>query len=113
MIKKINQPSGPVRHQADPVFIPADDSLVLGQLLLGVVQEHRGPSCPEVGLEVLVLDLSLVGEEGRCPDLAVRVRIGAAHHGALVLEDLDPGILLSEDLHLGAPGLDDFGQFRN
>lgn len=28
-----------------------------------------------------------------CPNLAVRMRIGTAHDGALILEDLDPFVL--------------------
>ena len=32
----------------------------------------------------------------RVPDLAVRVRVGAAHDGALVLEDLHPAVPLAQ-----------------
>ena len=41
-----------------------------------------------------VFDIGLVGHEIRCPDLAMRMRIGAAHHGAFVLKDLQPIVTL-------------------
>ncbi len=49
----------------------------------------------------------LVRQRGAGPDLAVRVRIGAPHDFALVLEDLDPAIGLPQVGGLFGPDPDD------
>jgi hypothetical protein len=60
--------------------------------LLGIIQQEVGALGLLVLPEVGVLDLGLVREEGGGPDLAVGVRVGAAHHRPLVLEDLYPPV---------------------
>lgn len=46
-----------------------------------------------VGFQILKLGCGLFGERGRGPDLAVRVRVRAAHGAAFVLEDLHVAVL--------------------
>jgi hypothetical protein len=61
----------------------------------------------EVGALLAVLADRHPGQVGGGPDLPMRVRLRAAHHLALVLEHLHPGVRLSQRLGLGAPGVDE------
>ena len=57
----------------------------------------------EIGLLVLVFEHGFIGQVIRGPDLPVGMRIGAAHHRALVLEHLYPLVRLSETCRLFSP----------
>ena len=50
-----------------------------------------------------VFDVGLVGHEIRCPDLAMRMRIRAAHHCAFVLKDLHPFVASAQFRRLFLP----------
>ena len=73
------------------------------QLAVGVVEQEGRAVALKVFQLVDVLDARLVGHERRSPDLAVRVRVGAAHGGALVLEDLHPVVVAAQLHHLLDP----------
>ena len=55
---------------------------------------------------VTVLQLGFFGKVSARPDLAVRMRVGAAHHRTLVLEHLHPGVAGAELSRLRGPAVD-------
>ena len=66
-----------------------DDALAARELLLEIVEEQDPAALEEIfGLRSRLL-LELVRQMARRPDLAVRMRVRAAHDLAAVLEDLD------------------------
>ena len=88
--------------------VGADDALALDALARQVVAEEVPPVLLEVAPQRLQAPLRARREMAGGPHLAVRVRVAATHHGALVLEDLnvrDPR-LLAEARDLIRPGID-------
>ena len=88
-------PGCPVRHKAKPVVVLTNDSFVFVELLSGVSDQHWSSSFQKVIAEIFILYFGFVWQEGGRPNLAVRVRVGAAHDSSLVLKDLDPSVLLA------------------
>lgn len=96
----LKRPDGPPRtdHQ-EPVVLP-NHTLALGHLHLDVVLQQMPPLVRTVVLGHLRQLLArLLGQRARRPDLAVRMRVRAAHGRALVLKDLHvPKLLLFRGL---------------
>ena len=88
-------PGCPVRHKAKPVVVLTNDSFVFVELLSGVSDQHWSSSFQKVIAEIFILYFGFGWQEGGRPNLAVRVRVGAAHDSSLVLKDLDPSVLLA------------------
>jgi len=82
------RPQRPERHQGHPVVIVQHHPVAAPQFLLQVVLQQRAT----VAAQVLALPdqfpRGLVGDVLGGPDLAVRVRIGAAHHSPFILKHL-------------------------
>merc|ERR1719309_380790 len=58
-------------------------------------------------LHVLILHTGFIGHEGGSPYLTMRVRVGAAHYRALILEYLNPPVFAAQFHHLLHPGVND------
>ena len=85
---RLERPHGPERHQRDPGVVAADQARAVGDLVRDVVAEQV--AAVAFGVAPLHGELARrdVRHGGRRPDLAVRVRVAAAHRRALVLEHL-------------------------
>ena len=91
----LERPDGPPWTYDEKCVILKDNALLLLHLELGIVYQHMGTAVLfSVLAQVCELDSRFLGHSGRCPDLAVRMRVAAAHCGALVLKDLHPPELL-------------------
>ena len=102
----LERPHGPPgAHDEEAVVLP-DHALALLRLELGVVRQQVPAVLPPVLGHLRELLAGLLGQRAGGPDLAVRVRVGAAHGGALVLEDLHvPQLTLGRiDLAVGVGG---------
>ena len=73
------------------MLVHEDDPLAALELLLEIVDEQDPAVFEEIGRLRARLLLELVRQMARRPDLAVRMRVRAAHDLAAVLEDLDGG----------------------
>lgn len=92
---RLKGPDGPPGAHHEERLVLVDDALGLLRLQLHVVREEVAP--PVLGPVLGQLDglgRGLLGQRARRPDLAVRVRVRAAHGRALVLEDLHVAELL-------------------
>ena len=105
-------PGGPVGDEGDEEVVLDDDAgFGVGEFGGEVVAEQAGVVLVVVGLLGGEFAERLVGDVLGGPDLAVGVRVGGAHHGAAVLEDLDvvdPGEVAEGGGFVG-PGVDDAG----
>jgi hypothetical protein len=81
-------PDGPEGDDGDPGGVFSHDAGLLLQLEGEVIGEEWGGVGGEVVLLGGELEGWLVGDVLGGPDLAVGVRVGGAHHGAAVFEDL-------------------------
>lgn len=91
-------PDRPPRTDDEEGLVLPDDTLPLAQLQLDVVAQQMPPTMLfPVLCHLRKLLPRLFGHRRRGPDLAVRMRVGAAHGGALVLEDLHIPVLVVRD----------------
>lgn len=90
----LERPHSPVRHAGPERVVFKDGAVLFLGLALGVVDEQvRSVLLATVLAELLELGGEFFGKRRRCPYLAVGVRVGAAHGGALVLENLHVAVL--------------------
>ena len=87
-----NGHDGPVRHDGEPVRGSRRPARALGKLALRRSRAAAGGRARRNRPRWCVFGRRLVGQEAVGPDLAVRMRVRAAHHRALVLEDLHPRV---------------------
>lgn len=102
--ENLEWPDRPPGADDQEAVVLEDDSLVLLQLDLDVVrQEVSATVFGTVFCHLFQLRGWLLGSSGRRPDLAVGMGVGAAHGGALVLENLHVAelVLGSADGRLG------------
>ena len=87
--------------------IAANDPFTAALFLRQVIQQQRGVVIREISALGEQLTAGLGGDMPGRPDLAVRVRVGAAHHGAFVLKYLDvmDALMLAELDRLPRPGI--------
>ena len=87
-------PGCPPRADGDKSGIFKHQALLLLRLELCIVFQHVSSSILGTVLgQVVELQRRLLGKTGRGPDLAVGVRVGTAHGGALVFKDLHVAVL--------------------
>ena len=85
----LERPDSPPRtHDQEALVLPHHALLLLHLQLRVVRQEVPAGVLGAVLRHLPQLRRGLLGQRGHGPDLAVRVRVRAAHGGALVLEDL-------------------------
>ncbi len=102
----LERPHGPPgTHHEETVVLP-DHALALLRLKFGIVRQQVPAVFRLVLGHLRELLAGLLGQRAGRPDLAVRVRVRAAHGGALVLEDLHvPQLALGRvDLAVGVGG---------
>ena len=105
---RLVRPHGPVGHQHHPVLVLVYDALTTFQLFGQVVDEQRPAVFQQVLLLCAMLCARFVRQKVARPYLAVRMRIGAADDGALVLEQLHPVVDRAELRQLFYPAVDHF-----
>lgn len=90
----LERPDGPPRADGEKGGVFEDEALALRLLEESVVREHVCAGVlGAVFLELSQLEQGLFREAGGRPDLAVRVRVRAAHCLAFVFEDLHVFVL--------------------
>jgi len=101
-------PDGPIRHQHNPMGVGLDDARLALEFLIEVIEQEA----PFPELKVLLLaGVFLFGHARQPvagPDLAMGMRIRAAHGGAFVFKDLDPTIVGSQLARLAGPEVNHF-----
>jgi hypothetical protein len=109
--ERFEWPNGPEGDNDQEEIVGFDGALAGRALEAGVFAEKTRAAGGVPGLERMLLFRDLVGDGVVGPDLAMRVGIGGAHHGAAVFENLNVidkrtgaeiGILLDPDIHHAA-----------
>lgn len=87
-------PGGPEGAESEEGGVFEDKAFFLGGFEGGVVSEEVCATLlAAVSFQLGEFERGFLGEAGGGPDLAVRVRVGAAHGGAFVFEDLHVSVL--------------------
>ena len=105
--KDFIRPERPVRNHRNPAFILDDDTLSLGDLMLGVIEQQGSAMSGKITALVQILDGYFVRQKITRPDLAVRMGVGAPHDRSFVFKNLHPLMAFSEFPGLILPGAND------
>ena len=93
--QRLEGPGRPPRYDDEPTL--AREHFTRSTRLAPRNFEQQRTAVPrEVFALVAVLEIGFFGQMPARPDLAVRVRVGAAHHRTLVLEHLHPSVACAE-----------------
>lgn len=96
-------PGRPEWNHHQPILILNHHPFLLPDLLVHIIAQQRSLAYLVVLPQMLILQRRMAGQERTGPDLTMRMRITAAHRRALVLENLNPQVLLRQVIVLLNP----------